>query len=244
MFLQSFEVNVSEPALGREAYKLVVNLDGEDFNSLSDKFYHIIKADSTNLDREVFKKALKGYLVMKNEGRIENDRYLTILDYSLSSKKKRLFVIDLEEKAIIFNELAAHGKNSGGEYARYFSNTYNSKKSSIGFLLTGETYNGRHNLSLKLHGVESGYNSNAYNRGIVFHGAYYVNDYLVEKEQVIGRSFGCPAVKSDVNSKLVRKIKGGSCVFFYYPSERYLEVSSVLNSETYIPIEQLKALIE
>lgn len=244
MVLQSFSVNHTEPTINNETYKLIVNLDGEDFNSLSEKFYRQINADSTNLNLEVFKKAMKGYLVMRNEGRIENDRYLTVVDYSLSSREKRLWVIDLYEKALIFNELTAHGKNSGGEYATSFSNVYNSKKSNLGFLVTGETYNGRHQLSLKLHGIENGFNTNAYNRGIVIHGAYYVDERYVEREEALGRSFGCPAVPTNVNPKLVKKIRGGSCVFLYYPSQRYLQQSSVLNSDTYIPIEQLKELIE
>lgn len=240
--LQSFGLN--DATADRFNYQLMVNLDGEDFQTLSKRLYYQVGADETNLKLDVFQKAVKGYLVLDNQGRIQNERFLTILDYSLSSSQKRLFVIDLEEKKIAYELLTAHGKYSGNEYARSFSNSYNSKKSCLGFLTTGEIYNGRHRLSLKLHGLEYGYNNNAYNRGIVFHGAYYVDDKIVEEGQSIGRSFGCPAVPSSVNGELVKNIKNGSCVFFYYPWERYLQRSSVLNADTYVPIEQLKALVE
>lgn len=220
-------------------YQLLASLQGTDFHRHSENVYKSINFYDNQPDLDAFKHGMRGYIYLNKLGELQNDRYLTLIDYSLSSKERRLWVIDMIDRKMIFNELVAHGKYSGNEFARSFSNSYRSKKSCLGFLVTGDIYNGKHRLSLKLHGLERGFNHNAFGRGIVMHGASYVDEQFVEKEDRIGRSFGCPAVNKEVNQDLVELIHGGSCVFFYYPDERYLKQSTIINNDLYIPIEEL-----
>jgi hypothetical protein len=225
-------------------YSLKVNLIGDDFAKVSHQIYSTIDFGSDTLNQDLFNKALKGYCYLKFTDQLENEKYLTVVDFSQSSNKNRLWVIDMDKKEVVINDLVAHGKYTGNEYARYFSNTANSRKSSLGFYVTGEIYNGKHRLSLKLRGKERSFNSNAFARGIVFHGADYVSQRYVESNKRIGRSFGCPAVSRKVNKELVKTIQGGSCVFLYFPSVRYLKQSKIVNNSLYIPYEQLMELLE
>ncbi len=187
---------------------------------------------------DVFQKAYQGYVVMKNEGMISNSRYLTIMDFELSANKRRIWVLDLQKNKLALHDLVSHGKNSGEEYAHYFSNQHESYKSSLGFYVTGTNYIGKNDYSLRLHGVEVGFNDNAYERGIVMHGADYVNNQYIRKHKRLGRSQGCPAVSQKINTWLINTIEGGSCIFIYYPDKTYLHRSEILNTEP-----QLKDLL-
>jgi hypothetical protein len=220
-------------------YQLLASLHGTDFNRHTQNVYQSIDFRGNKPSLEAFRYAMRGYIYLNKIGELKNDRYLTLIDYSRSSKERRLWVIDVIDRELIFNELVAHGKYSGNEFARSFSNAYRSKKSCLGFLVTGDIYNGKHRLSLKLHGLERGFNHNAFGRGIVVHGAHYVDERFVQNQERIGRSFGCPAVDKDVNRDLVELIQGGSCLFFYYPDDRYLKQSAIINNDLYIPIEEL-----
>jgi hypothetical protein len=225
-------------------YQLSVSMHGEDMEQITEELYQQIGLDENELSPDVFSKALKGYVYLKYTNRLENDQFLTVLDFSKPSAQKRLWVIDLKGKQVIYNELVAHGKNSGDKVARYFSNSPNSKKSSLGFYVTGETYNGRNRYSLKLRGLEPGFNSNAFARGIVVHGAHYVTQEIAEKQNSVGRSFGCPAVSNEVNRDIVDLIQEGSCLFIYHPQAYYNGKSKILNNNQFIPIELLKALVQ
>lgn len=225
-------------------YQLSVALTGEEFSRQSQAIYEDWNLDKDNLDPQVFELALRGYFYMKLHGELENERFLTVIDYSLTSKKRRLWVLDIYRGRVVFHDLVAHGKYSGGEFARSFSNRYQSKKSSLGFLKTGSIYNGRHRRSLKLHGQEYGVNHNAFGRGIVIHGAYYVHQQYVKDDETIGRSFGCPAVPQDLVHTLVDAIEGGSCVFHYYPDESYIQNSRILNADLYVPMSEIRLLTE
>jgi len=195
---------------------------------LVDSFYSgIFKSDQV-LNKKVFNYALKGYFYLLNQGTLQKKDTLTIIDYSLSSNQKRLWVVDLRHLKVLFHELVAHGKNSGNEYARKFSNTSNSFQSSLGFFLTGDIYAGKHETSLRLFGVENKFNSKAFERGIVIHGADYVSESFIRSNQRLGRSQGCPAVSENVINNLVRTISNGACVFAYYPHKTYLKNSKVL----------------
>lgn len=175
----------------------------------------------------VFSKALKGYYKMKEEGIIKNEK-LTIVDFSVSSSQKRLWVIDMEKKEILLQSLVAHGKKTGEEYATTFSNKIDSHMSSLGFYVTGETYKGRNGFSMRLDGLEKGINDNARTRAIVVHGAGYASPKLIQSQGRIGRSYGCPAVPEAVNQKLIELIKDESCLFIYYPSQTYENRSTYL----------------
>lgn len=156
-------------------------------------------------------------------------RSLTVIDYSLPSTTPRLWVFDLHLGKLLFEELVAHGRNSGENYAESFSNTYGSLQSSLGLFLTKETYAGRNGYSLRMDGLEAGFNDKAMERAIVFHGADYVNTKFVKKQGRIGRSLGCPAVRSGIAKKVIDTIKGEQFLFSYYPDQRWLADSQFLN---------------
>jgi hypothetical protein len=127
------------------------------------------------------------------------------------------------------NTYVAHGRRSGSEYARSFSNNPESHKSSLGFYLTEHTYYGDHGLALKIQGLERGINDKAGSRNIVIHGSEYVGPDFLRWNKFSGRSFGCPAVPSSDNQELIETIKNGSCLFIYYPTKKYIRKSKILN---------------
>lgn len=203
--------------------------DSISIDSFSKSIYHQIDFKEDTLDASVFYMAMSGYAKLKKENKLSKDSILVVIDYSLSSLKKRLWVINLNQKKVVLNEWVAHGKNTGGKYATRFSNKPNSKMTSIGFMVTGEVYNGKHRESLKLNGMESRYNSNVFARGVVFHGANYVKAELAFSNVPMGRSYGCPAVRKEANSSLIYTINEGVCVFAYYPIPSYLARSKYVN---------------
>lgn len=190
--------------------------------------YDSLHLESFGLDRKVFELALKGMSKLMESNQIHAN-ILSIADFSKPSTMKRLFVIDLDNAALLFNTWVAHGRNSGLENAQNFSNKPSSNKSSLGFYVTGEPYQGSNGYSLKLFGMEQGFNSNAFKRAIVIHGADYVNPNLIEKQGFIGRSQGCPAVLPELTRPLINTIKEGSCLFVYHPNNTYLHKSSLLH---------------
>ncbi len=186
------------------------------------------KLNDKDLKFEVFEKALNGYHKLLAAKEIQNSKFLTVIDLSLSANKNRFFLIDLNSIKIIHKSKVAHGRNSGGEFAKYFSNKVGSYQSSIGFYKTAETYQGKHGLSLRLDGLESS-NNNARKRAIVIHSADYVSDYFIKKNGRLGRSLGCPSLPKEGFSNIITNIKNGSVLFIYYPEKYYLQ-SSILAS--------------
>lgn len=177
---------------------------------------------------ESFAAALKGFYLLKEKGLIQKD-ILTLVDFSLSSNLKRLWVIDLETNTILYNSLVAHGRNTGEEYASSFSNSNSSYKSSLGFYITGETYNGKHGMSLKLDGLEKGVNDNARQRGVVMHSANYVSNSFIKYNKRLGRSLGCPAIPEELLRGIVTTIKDKSCLFIYHPSRSFEKMSALIS---------------
>jgi len=167
---------------------------------------------------ESFNMALDGFYYLKSKGVIQKD-ILTLVDFSLSSNTKRMWVIDLDKNIVLFQTLVAHGRNTGEEYAQEFSNDAESFKSSIGFYATGEIYNGKHGLSLKLDGLEKGLNDKARERAVVIHGADYVSESFIKQNKRLGRSQGCPAIPVEMNQKIINVIKDKSCLFIYHPAK-------------------------
>lgn len=176
-----------------------------------------------------FKQALEGFYSMKEKGLIQKD-ILTLVDFSLSSKAKRLWVIDLSTNTILFNTFVAHGRNSGMEFANKFSNKNESLKSSLGLYLTGEVYNGKHGMSLKLDGQEAGVNSNARSRAVVMHGADYVSESVIRMQNRLGRSLGCPAIPVELTDDIINTIKDKSVLFIYHPSRAKKAFESSLSN--------------
>lgn len=194
--------------------------------------YEKLGLEAKGLSKEAFTYAMKGFHSLLQSGKIQKDNILSILDFSLPSGKKRLFVIDLTLGQLVFNTYASHGKNSGKIIPTDFSNEEESNKTSLGFYITGNTYNGKHGCSLRLEGEEQGINSNAASRGIVVHGAAYVNEALANKQGFIGRSQGCPALPAKISKSVINKIKEGSCLFIYSPDNNYLRHSKIIQEAT------------
>lgn len=189
------------------------------------------KLHSVNYDLpklESFKKALEGFYKLKAQG-VVSKNIITLIDFSMSANVKRLWVIDLDTDVILYHSLVAHGRNTGGEFANSFSNAPESYKSSLGFYVTGEVYNGKHGKSLKLDGLEKGINDNARGRAVVVHGADYVSDAFIHNNKRLGRSLGCPAIPVEITEELIRTIKDKSCLFIYYPSESYQHLSKLVS---------------
>jgi L,D-transpeptidase-like protein len=143
---------------------------------------------------------------------------LTIIDYSLPSREPRLWVLDLAREQVVAHELVAHGRQTGDDIARRFSNRAGSMQSSLGTFLTGATYRGAHGLSLRLRGLDRGLNDRAEARGIVLHGAPYVDPAIVAKLGRLGRSQGCPALSPAAARRVIDLIRDGTVLFAYYPS--------------------------
>lgn len=174
--------------------------------------------------------ALEGYSHLNRKGVIARDELLTIIDYSLPSDQKRMWVLDVHNKKVLHHSLVAHGRNSGARMARRFSNVPGSYTSSLGFFVTGDTYIGKHGLSLVLEGLEEGINDKARERSIVMHAAEYATAQFAKEHGRLGRSLGCPAIPPDQHEEVIRKLSGGSCVFIYGSDEKYGENSAVIGS--------------
>jgi hypothetical protein len=182
------------------------------------------------LSPTVFNSALEGLEKLDSKGVIKKDDIITIVDFSQPSNKKRLYVLDLNNKQILFNTLVAHGRNSGGLWAKSFSNSASSLKSSPGFYVTEDTYVGHNGYSLRLDGLEKNINDNALQRSIVMHGAPYVDQSAINSLGFLGRSWGCPAVPEPQHKAIINTIKGGTCLFIYSPDKNYQQRSTLLNS--------------
>lgn len=196
----------------------------------STELYDKWNLGTTGLSKEAFEMAQKGYAILDEKHTLTKNNLLTIVDYSKPSTQKRLFVLDMTTGEMLFNSLVAHGRKSGQNYATDFSNKQDSHKSSLGFYVTLNTYFGENGYSLKLKGCETGINDKAYNRAIVIHGADYVSEKFILQNGYLGRSYGCPAVPKELSKKIIDVIKGGSCMFLYYPSNKYSNQSKILNS--------------
>lgn len=185
--------------------------------------------EEKGLSEKAFACAYKGFRYLQQRQQI-NEPYLTICDFSQSSNNKRMYIVDMENNTLVLNTYVAHGRNSGGEFATRFSNNPESLQSSLGFYVTQHTYFGEHGLSLKIVGLEPGYNNKALERSVVIHGADYIDQNWLRHSPFMGRSFGCPAVPAKESAKIINTIKDGACLFIYHPSPRYLKGSRILNS--------------
>jgi len=196
----------------------------------NDDVYIAVNLAETGLSRDIFNLALTGLKKLDANGKLQNPNILTIADYSQSSNKKRLYVIDLKNNKLLFNTYVAHGRNTGNEYAKYFSNKEGSLKSSLGFYITEQPIFGTHTgFSLMINGVEKGFNDNAVKRAIIIHAADYATENFIKNYGRLGRSLGCPALPPELNKPIIETIKGGTCLFIYNPDKDYICSSSLLN---------------
>ena len=169
------------------------------------------------IDFNAFEAAYVGYKKLNNN----KNNLLTIIDFNLPSTEKRMYVLDLSKKEVLYVTHVAHGRNSGGNYATSFSNKNGSYQSSLGFYRTAETYNGGNGYSLRLDGLEKGINDLARPRAVVIHGADYCNENFIKSTGRLGRSFGCPALPQELNKPIINTIKDGSLIFIYADMPEY-----------------------
>lgn len=187
-----------------------------------------LSKSAPNLNDKVLQRALQASECAVSHG-VQSPQRLAVIDFSLPSSQKRLWIFDLEKGALVLRDLVAHGKNSGMVRATAFSNREGSFQSSIGLFRASESYQGRHGIALRLDGLEQGVNDLARQRAIVIHGADYVNQSWVKDYGRIGRSHGCPAVSQKVIHEVVDSLKGGQLVFTYYPDQKWLQSSDFLH---------------
>jgi hypothetical protein len=185
-------------------------------------------ATASGLDVGVLGLAMSAASCAIRAGAVKNPSTLTVIDYSKPSTAKRLWVLDLETREVLYQEFVAHGQGSGDNLATTFSNTPESHQTSLGLFATAETYLGKHGYSLRLDGLEPGFNDRARERAIVVHGAAYVSPAFVHAQGRLGRSWGCPAVSEKVARPLIDAVKGGNLLFAYYPDQRWLRTSQYL----------------
>ncbi|WP_281636274.1 murein L,D-transpeptidase catalytic domain family protein [Flavobacterium marginilacus] len=198
--------------------KKIVSVLKSNIDAKVEDVYNALQSNQFELPNQTcFCEALKGFYTLQEKGIVKSN-ILTLVDFSLSSNLKRLWVIDLSSNLILLQTLVAHGRNTGEEFANTFSNTPESFKSSLGFYVTGEVYKGKHGISLKLDGLDKGLNDNARDRAVVLHGADYVSESFIKNHKRLGRSQGCPAVPVEYVSEIITMIKGQSCLYIYHPS--------------------------
>jgi hypothetical protein len=172
-----------------------------------------------NLSPQALQMALTALERLKAGGQSVRTDVLMVIDYTKRSTEARLWVFDLNRTGVLFQELVAHGRNSGDDRAVRFSNQPGSLMSSLGVFLTGDTYIGKHGLSLRLHGLEEGVNDKTAERAIVIHAAEYVRESVGRRDGRIGRSWGCPAVRPEVSRRLIEAVRGGALLLAYYPGK-------------------------
>jgi len=184
--------------------------------------YESAHLQESGLALNVFEKAITGFENLKAGNKLpQNSSILTVIDFAKSSCEKRMWIIDVASKALILNTWVAHGQGSGDDMATRFSDKMNSHKSSLGFYLTNEVYYGDNGRSLKLDGMDAGFNANARARAIVLHGADYVSQNMIDQQGRLGRSFGCPAVSPEVADQVIDTIKDKTVLFINGNSDRY-----------------------
>jgi hypothetical protein len=181
-----------------------------------------------SIDPSVFDLALGAASCAVRAGDVSNPSTLTVIDYSKPSTAKRLWVFDLQSHRLLYQELVAHGQGSGDNTPTRFSNEDDTHRSSLGLFVTKDAYTGKNGYSLRLMGLDIGFNDHALARAIVMHGAQYVSDEVARLRGRLGRSWGCPALREGIVHAVIDRIKGGNLVFAYYPDQAWLKTSKFL----------------
>ncbi len=199
-------------------------------NAADNDLYTVLNLSDYGLSREVFQLAIKGYNKLESAGQLGNPAVLTIVDFSQSSKNKRMYVIDFINHRLLFNTLVAHGRNTGEEFASEFSNKTGTLKSSLGFYITkNHIFGSKVGISLIIKGVEKGFNDNAISRQIIIHGADYVTEQFIKRTGRLGRSYGCPSLPPDMIKPVIQAIEKGTCLFIFHADPDYLRNSQLIN---------------
>lgn len=215
---------IGSPAWGAAASAKAAPVAAARFNRID-----VTAARAEGVSPDVLRLALNAVTCAASHGDIEAPRTLTLIDYSRPSVEPRLWVYDLTSGEMLFKELVAHGRDTGENMATRFSDRMNSHQTSLGLFVTDDTYVGRNGYSLRLDGLEPGFNASARDRAIVMHGASYVDPQFAASQGRLGRSWGCPALREAVARKVIDTIRGGGVIFSYYPDPTWLKTSRYLN---------------
>ncbi|TXK27123.1 murein L,D-transpeptidase catalytic domain family protein [Pontibacter qinzhouensis] len=191
------------------------------FDQIVYSLYEDMQLQEDGLRFEVFSKALTGYYNLKHEGKLSDRGIITIVDFTKSSREKRIWVLDIQKKELLYNTYVSHGRNSGEEFAESFSNESESYMSSIGFYVTEDTYYGKHGLSLKLNGMDENFNANARDRCIVMHGAEYATESFIAQQGRLGRSLGCPALPMEESEEIINTVVGNTTLYIHASDDTY-----------------------
>jgi hypothetical protein len=200
-----------------------------------------LRAAAPSANPKVLDLAARAAECARRQGLLDGLNHLAVIDYSLPSTQPRLWVFDLQRHLLLFQELVAHGRNTGEGRAERFSNVEGSKMSSIGLYQTADTYYGSNGYSLRLRGLDPGFNDNALARAIVMHGAPYVSQTIAERLGRLGRSWGCPALRPEVARTVIDTLKGGALLFAYYPDRKWLAESPFFKCDDAAPASQVVA---
>jgi hypothetical protein len=173
--------------------------------------------------------AFRSYFAYKTEHpRDVKKPYLYFVDYGLPATTPRGYVFDMESLSIVDGPfMVAHGRGSAADsrgVPTKFSNKSGSAATSLGLYLTSSTYGfsgksaGRHytSVGLRLLGLSEGFNTNAFARGVVAHGAPYVSSTRA------GRSEGCPAMEQSRAKRLLPMLANGAMVFLFAPNQAWM----------------------
>ena len=187
-----------------------------------------VAAEPRPVSTDVLELAFNAASCAVRAGSVQAPATLTVIDYSKPSTEKRLWVFDMRTRAVLYEELVAHGMGTGDNVASAFSNEPDSHKTSLGLFVTEGTYIGKNGYSLRLNGLDQGFNDRARERAIVMHGAPYVSEAFAQTQGRLGRSWGCPALREAVARQVIDTVKGGNLVFAYYPDAQWLKTSQYL----------------
>jgi len=211
---------VDEPIAILEATNVNLTVEEE----IKQVYTDFVEKNTSVPDLESFKNGMMGYYKLSDQKLLDKN-ILTIIDFTLSSTKKRMWVLDMTNNKVLFNTVVAHGKNTGK-----FSNTVNSLQSSLGFYITGETYFGKNGYSMFIDGMEKQFNSKARERYVVVHGADYANPSFVQKLGRLGRSYGCPALPTALTNDIIDVIKDKSVIYIHSADKNYLKSSEMIKA--------------
>lgn len=218
--------NITEnPVALIETVKINLTVE-EEINKVYTEF---VDNNASVPDLDSFKNGMIGYYKLSEQNAFDKN-ILTIIDFTLSSTKKRMWVLDMANNKVLFHTVVAHGKNTGSEFATKFSNKVNSLQSSLGFYVTGETYYGKNGYSMFIDGMEKQFNSKARERYVVVHGASYANPSFANKLGRLGRSYGCPALPTALNNDIIDVIKNKSVIYIHSADKTYLNDSEMIKA--------------
>jgi hypothetical protein len=221
----------------------LMKLTRVNFEDSISTLYKAIGLDKIGMNYDVFRYGMIGFYSLQQDGKLNDSNLVSFIDFTKPSTEKRFYTVDLNSRTVKFHSLVSHGRNTGENIAKSFSNTPNSNQSSLGFYITGETYVGSKGYSMRLDGMDGEYNSNMRNRAVVMHDAEYVSEEWIKKYGRLGRSQGCPALPKAIAKTVINTIKDKSLIFAYYNDAKYLNSSSHLNlDDLFLKLESTVSL--